>query len=456
MHHPHIHWEEGLFLQQHHLQMMQKSIAGDAAIERRLFASHPYGVIESHLSPDELSNLVIRFERLRVIMPSGVVVDFPGDAELPPRDIKKQFEAGSGPIQVSLAVPLWYDTRGNTVDNTPESDARTKRIYKVSEIERVDENTGENPQPIRVRRANARLILTGEDETDLEVLPLLRVVQGTGDQIGLPRADPNFVPPCCVMEGSATLRKMVRDLANAVDASRRELVVQMTRGGFSVETMRGIQFEQMLRLQTLNRFAGTLPAMADANGIPPFRMYLFLRELLGELAALAPDRDPFAVPDYNHDAPYIPFADLIGRIRDLLRGAVAASFMKVDFSREGPLFVATLSDEHFTRASEYYLAIRSKDDATVLSKLVCNEDEFKLMPRSLAGRAVRGIKLVEERHPPLQLPSDSALHYYRLVLSDSQRAWALIEKEKTTSAEWPGSATADMQLSLYMPVGGGS
>ena len=450
----HLHWEEGLFLQQHHLQLMQRSGVNDRTAERRLFQPFPYGVIESRLSPDELSNLVLRFDKLRAVMPSGLHVDFPGDAEVPPRDIKQQFENSAGPINVYLAVPLWYESRGNTIDSGPDADWRVKRIHRVSEMERTDENTGDNPQPVRIRKTNARLLLEGEDTTDLEVLPLLRIVQGAGEEIGLPRADPNFVSPLLVMEGSATLLKMCRDLANAVDASRRELVVQMTRGGFSVETMRGVQFEQMLRLQTLNRFAGTLPEMVEAGTITPFSMYLYLRELLGELAALSPDRDMFEVPPYNHDAPFIPFSDLIERIRGFLRGAVAASFMKVDFQKEGPLFVANLEEKHFAQATEYFLAIKTTQDASMLAKLVCNEDEFKLMPRSLAGRAVRGLKLVEDRHPPMQLPSDTSLHYFRLVLADSARAWSLVEKEQQISAEWPGSEVADYQLTLYMPSAG--
>ncbi|HEV2394898.1 MAG TPA: hypothetical protein VG146_21320 [Verrucomicrobiae bacterium] len=39
------------------------------------------------------------------------------------------------------------------------------------------------------------------------------------------------------------LREIVRDLVSQVEASRKELVVQLARGGFSLETMRGVQFD---------------------------------------------------------------------------------------------------------------------------------------------------------------------------------------------------------------------
>ena len=115
----------------------------------------------------------------------------------------------------------------------------------------------------------------------------------------MPRRDPEFVGPCLILNGSATLRELVRDLSSQMLGSRQELVLQITRGGFSIDTMRGIQFEQMMRLRTLNRFGARLEALMEAPNLAPFDIYLELREILGELAALHPDRDLFdsaAVP----------------------------------------------------------------------------------------------------------------------------------------------------------------
>jgi predicted component of type VI protein secretion system len=109
----------------------------------------------------------------------------------------------------------------------------------------------------------------------------------------LPKEDPEFVPPCLLLGGSRVLREMVRDLVAQVEASRKELVVQVSRGGFSIDTMRGVQFEQVIRLRTLIRYSGRLPSMVQAGAVTPFQMYLELRELLGELArCIGPRRIP--------------------------------------------------------------------------------------------------------------------------------------------------------------------
>lgn len=450
-----VHWHEGLFLQPHHFQHLQRQLVVGAAGERRLSMSFPYGVVEASLSGDALENMLVRFDRLRVIMPSGLMVNFPDNTDLPALDIKRRFSGGSGSFTVCLAVPLWYATRGNTIERTGEDDWRVKRLYRVAEVEKPDENTGENLRPMQVRRVNARLLFDDDDLADIEVLPLLRITHATGEDIGMPKQDPKFIPPCFALKGSPTLRDLVRDLAYQVDATRKELVVQITQGGFSVETMRGHQFEQMLRLRTINRFSARLPSLVAASATTPFEMYLELRELLGELAALQPDRDQFEVGGYDHDNPAVVFNELSGKIRALLSGGVRRTFMEVSFTKEGDSQFATLSDEQLTLPNEYFLGINTREDPRELAKLVEDGNRFKLMAKSMVDQRIFGIKLSEERHPPLELPASSSLRYFRLLRPESKRMWEKILQEKEIGIRWIGNESADYEIKLYMTVPGG-
>lgn len=446
-----VHWYEGLFLQPHHLQCMQRHFLEAWASERRLGWAYPYGLVEAKLSADALENLLVQFDRLRAIMPSGVEVSFPDSADLPALNIKTIFEGSSEAFDILLGVPLWYATQANALDHG-ETDWRIKRLYRTVETEWNDENTGENPQPLVTRKINARLLLPDDDRSDLEVLPLLRIAHAAGEDVGLPRQDPTFVPACFVLGGSPVLREMVRDLANQVEASRGELVLQITRGGFSIDTMRGLQFEQVMRLRTLNNYAGRLGHLVQAPNVSPFELYLELRGLLGELAALYPDRDQYEVAPYNHDRPLVCFSELCDRIRGLLRGTVAPSFLKVELHREGRLMVAEMTDEHLTRPNEYFLGIKTQTDPRQLGRLVEDADKFKLMARSMANQRIWGIRLAEERHPPLELPSQVGLHYFRLMRADSTRMWERIKQEKSIAIRWEGVETSDFELALYMTV----
>jgi type VI secretion system protein ImpJ len=451
-----IHWHEGLFLQAHHLQRSQKGFMDAISAERRLSWAFPYGVIEARLNPDDLENMRIRFDRLRAIMPSGIEVNYPAEAELPSIDIKQSFATSGGVLNIFLAVPLWFDARANTVESGSATDARAKVLYRPNEVECADENTGENPKPLLMRRINARLILENEDPSDLEVIPLLRVIRATGQDVGLPRQDSEYSGPCIVLNGSPVLMELVRDLASQVEASRKELVVQLTRGGFSLENLRGVQFEQIMRLRTLNRFGARLPSLAEAPNVSPFFMYLELRELLGELTALHPDRDVFDVPAYDHDNPYLAFGELSAKIRSLLRGTVAPTYMKIPFTDVAEIQTAVFEDKHFALPNDYFLGIETKEDPRGLVNLVENPDEFKLMPKSMASRAIRGVLLKEERFVPLELPAKAGLHYFRLLRSVSTRAWDQIQAEKAAVIRWPDEGVSDFQISIYMTLPAGS
>ena len=446
-----IHWHEGLFLQPHHLQRLQKGTNDLFSAERHLQFAYPYGIVEAHLSADELESMRLRFDRLHVVMPSGMQVRFPQDAELPSLDVRQAFASSGGSFTVYLGVPLWFANRANTLPLATDGDSRAKLLYRLAEVEHTDENSGENPKPMLVRRINARLLLETEDRSDLEMIPLLRIVRGVGEQVGLPRQDPEFVGPCLLLRGSPILRELTRDLASQVVASRQELVVQLTRGGFSLENMRGLLFEQVMRLRTLNRFAGKLPALAEAPSVTPFAIYLELRELLGELTALHPDRDEFEVAAYDHDNSYLVFADLFAKIRSYLRGAVAPSFIKLPFVNVDGLLTAGFEDQHITGPNEYFLGIKTAEDPVALAGLVEDADRFKLMPRSLANRAIRGVLLKEERFAPLELPSQTGLYYFRLLRNESARAWQQIITERAAVVRWT-EHEADYDIALYMTV----
>lgn len=450
-----IHWSEGLFLQPHHMQIMQRNFRETLAWQSRLIWSYPYGLIEARISDDQLENMRVSFDRLRAIMPSGLIVNVPENTHLPSLDIKQAFASSSGALTISLGVPVWYGSRGNVVDDEGDQDWRVKRTYRITEIERTDENTGDNPQPVMVRQINARLLFDEDDRSDLEVLPLMRITHGTSDDIGLPRRDPAYIPSCFVVSGSSVLRELLVDLVNQVMASRNELVVQINRGGFSIENMRGVQFEQMLRLRTLNRFSAQLASLISIpSKVAPFRMYLILRELLGELAALRPDRDQFEIVAYDHDNPSLAFNELSTRIRGLLKGAVRAKYLKLPLKLDHAekLFAGMLTDETLSLPNEYFLAIKTKMDPSELAELVLDRDKFKLMPQSLAKQRVFGVKLARELYPPMELPAQVGLHYFRVIRAESARLWDRIQQERAIAIRWPGVETSDFEITLYMTV----
>ena len=449
---PQLHWHEGLFLLPHHLQHLQHGLLEEIAGVRRLGLPFAYGVWEAAVAQDELANYRLRFEKLCVTMPSGLVVSALENAELPDLDLKALFATGETSFVISLAVPAWQTKRANAFEIGAHIDSRVKLIFAPREVTMFDENTGENPKPVFVRRINARLVTDREDRSDIEVLPLIRINRVAGENLGTPKIDFEFVAPSLFIESAPLLHKKVRDLVNQVEASCKELGVMLTRGGFSLETMRGVQFEQLLRFQTLRRAAARLTVLLDAARLTPFSWYVELRSVHAELAALHPEIVDTEVARYDHDDLYRTFNDVDVRIRALLRSAVGASFLRLDFTSEESFLSAALTEEHLTRPIEYFLAIRSKKDPRAIIALVEDPDQFKFMPRSLANRAVRGVILKEERVAPLQLPAQTGLTYFRCNRPEASRIWQQIQAERSVVIRWPDMAASDFQITLYMTV----
>ncbi|MBM4108300.1 MAG: type VI secretion system baseplate subunit TssK [Phycisphaerae bacterium] len=447
-----VHWHEGLFLQPHHLQMLERHQLDARSSDRRLLLSYPYGVVEARVATDALDKMQVKFDRLRAVMPSGLLVDYPENADLPELDVSRAFGEGASGFTVRLAVPIYQPAEANTMDQGQAQDARVRRLFRVAESARRDENTGSNEQAVLVRRINARLVLDGEPADRMETLAVLSIVRSTSGEKSRPQVDPRWAPPALVMTGAPVLRTLVRDLSNQVEASRQELVNRL-KSGFSIENLKGLQFEQMLRLRVLNRFAGRLPNLWAAPGATPLEMYLELRELLSELAALYPDRDPFEAPRFDHDDPAKSFLDLDRAIRPLLVGAVAPKFRMVRLTPEGALMVGTFSDEDFKLATDFYLAITTKADPVGLARLVEDGDKFKLMPKSMGKMNVYGVRLQEERHPPPTLESPAGRYYFRLARADSQRMWDRVLAEKSIAVRWPEAERFDYsEMAVYMTV----
>ena len=446
----HIHWHEGLFLQPQHFQRLQQGFHELMHEQRRLIAPYPAGIMEARIASDALADFRLHFDHLRVLMPSGQEVCVPENADLPDLPLKHLLAGAPQGITIHLALPVWQEKRANTIESGPQADVRAKLVYRVRTEEIMDENSGANPQPVLIRRLNARLVHDQDDMSDLETVPVARVVLGVGEVVGQPRLDPDYIPPAVFVQSAPRLYELIRNLVDQVQASHKELLAQINRAALALEMLHGHQFEQVLRLRTLSRFAGRLPPLLRASHITPFTWYLELRELLGELQALKLGQESFEVADYDHENLFHTFTTLSEKVRAILRTAVTAAFGKVEFRKEAAFYAATLSEEQLTKPVEYFLAIKTGQDVAVVRQLVQDGNRFKFMPRSMANKAFFGVRLVEEKFPPHFLPNHPGLHYFRVMRKDSERVWERIQAEKEISLIWPEHAASDFAMTLYL------
>jgi|TARA_B110000495_G_C23036548_1_gene619299 type VI secretion system protein ImpJ len=445
-----IHWHEGLFLRPHHLQRFHQDLQRSAISERQMYCPIPYGVLQYKVNDEELANKRLKFDHLKVIMPSGVIVDFPERATLPALDLRESLARHQSGFVVSLSVPFWDSNRGNVA--TPSSTGQTgeKLLYTTDEIEVSDENTGMNPQPLAIRKINAKLIVSTDESSYSEMLPLVRLSAGVGENLGQAQLDPRYSPPAVYLKGSVNIRSMMGEFVRGLIESRNALSVQIGQGGFNIETLRGIQLEQIFRLRTLSRYAARLPLMMQTDTVSLYSVFMELHGLLGELNALSPTEDFFNQANFNHDDPFSGFRTLIDKLSSLMKGVTRASYIKIDFAKQDDHYACEITDEHLNGVIDYYVGIESSIEHRQLTMLVEDPDKFKFMPVSFIKRPIFGIRLKEERVPPLELPAKSNLRYYRLLRAESEKIWKIVQREKKLAMRWPGVRGSDFKIGLYI------
>ncbi len=444
-----VHWHEGLFLLPHHLQALQRQIHDVAAEERSMARTDASGVVESELSSDGLRSMVVRFDRLRAVMPSGAHIDVPGNADLEPLQLGDAFDRSPEGVTVYLGVPLYRAHGANTAES---NDGASDRRFLVHETERSDENTGDDARPLLLRSLNARLTLSPDSDANLETIPIVRLQRSVDDDIVKPV--PSFTPPLFSVGGSPWLVRMLRELTYQAQAAARELSSQLTRSGMSVETLRGAEIGQFLKLQAIGRGCARLTGIvASPGGVAPRQAYIELVAFIADLSMLLPESDRRELPAYDHGAIGEVFTELDAYARSLLAPGSARTYLSANFTNENGAFVASLSSEHLERPNEYFLCVQTSVDPGLVAELVQDAATFKLMSRDSIKQRIRGVRLAEERHPPTQLPARSDHRYFRLQRSESESMWERITQDSAMAITSPRMAELEIEkITLFMTV----
>jgi type VI secretion system ImpJ/VasE family protein len=451
-----LHWREGLFLQPHHLQQFQRGLHHRIELLTRSGSSHPYGVIEIDLAEDDLENFEVRFRKLHAVLPGGTLLRFPEDSDLPVLNIKEAFAGGAETLLVMLAVPLWFDERPNVGDQAEPGAGEAPPRYLVTRRECNDENTGQHPQPVEVRRLNARLLLDGPElrRHDFELLPVLRIARSPRQNLpDAPQRDTSFVPGAVSLAGMPGICELVRDLVSRITAVRREFAALLVDNPPLGEAFGPESLRHLFRLRILARYEASLASLLEAGGIPPFDLYVHLRELLAEFAALEPEQEDFSTSPYDHGNAYPAFAELATRIRKYLTGP-RQRYRSVEFTKQGNRYLAPVGAELFHEAASFFLAVRTGWNASDVVGLVEDSAQFQLLPGEVARDkvAVRGIRMKEVRSLPFGLPRDPGLFYFRICAEESRELWERLTNDDEACIQFSAAETSEFEISFIIPI----
>jgi type VI secretion system ImpJ/VasE family protein len=355
-------------------------------------------------------------------------------------------------VTIMLGLPLWQENRANCAIADDRQGALGRFHYTLLEKEVRDENTGTNEKPLAFRMLNPRLLLDGDDRSDLEVIPLVRLLAAGGDRAGRYRLDHDFIGPCLHGNASTRLYNIIQDTAHLLDGGRAELLTQVTRTGFAADTVYGRSLESVMRLGALTRAASRLKPLLVASGVTPFVWYLEMVSLLADLSIFSPNSDVLADCAYTHDDAVPVFVALHAKIKSLLKETAPAASMRVEFKKTDAYYAAQLTEAHLKDATEYYLVIRTKQPSGLVVALVENRSLFKLMNPKKATSPYYGVTLKREENPPPHLNVPRGSLTFRVERLSNPERWKEIEAEKGMTAFWPDNRASDFELALVMTL----
>ena len=449
-----LHWTNGLFLQPHHLQYLQRSIFNYERKNRTTYMPYPYGLIDFEIDTDALSSLRVIVKRFSAVMPDGTEISMPGNVVLTPLDLTATLKEHPEDITVYLAVPLWTEFDANLAES---ASTVTKRLFSTAEHSLRDENSGDNEVSVVTRRINARLITQFDDQTDMQALPILKLTavsdQGAEKELVV---NEKYIPPFMVLTQDCALSKMASDLLYKTTRCRDKLLNDLTVAQFKPESFSGINAYNMMQLRVLNLYENRLSALLSLKNLTPFDLYLELRSFLAELRSMHPMNEIAEIAPYDHSDCVRQFNDIINDIYSMIMTEGGAGYARLEFTPDGDYLYTALTTDNIVKANEYYLAVQcSAEERRVISSLE-KGDTFKLINPAAKMMRARGIKLTEMRYPPRFLPTLSDTLWFKLQVTETPSTWRDIQTEKGILIDYAPDLFPNLNVSLFITVVNGN
>jgi type VI secretion system protein ImpJ len=468
-----LHWNDGQFLQPHHFQYFQRQIMDYISGGRSFSLPYPWGLADLEIDDDALAGARVTVKRFAAVMKDGTALSMPGNCLLPPLDLTGILEKNPSEIIIYAALPLWSELQANLAENAASapnsqsaqsaqnaegsSAAAVEKRRFVPHKRRVrDENSGDNEITLITRLMNVRLTTDFDDNKDMTLLPLLKLLVLTHDKTRRAlAADENFFPPYITLGYGSPLWHIIEGLAADIRRCRDKAQDDLISLNFKNEQMSGYNAYTVLRLKTLNLYEQRLSSLLAAANIPPFDMYMELSSLLSELMAYDPINSVREIRRYNHDDCAPQFLEIIRDIRSFILKEGGADYVQLDFKgiEEGRYLYTPVKPEDIFRAKGAYLALKCGGVKDAVVKSVEEGDTFKLINPQAKQFRIRGVKLTETHYPPRYLPVLEKTIWFSLDLEESARVWREITEERGMAVDFVPAIFPSLELSLYLTTG---
>ena len=440
-----VHWYEGLFLRPHHLQASERY--WNELFITSLSADSPYnyGLFSLEYSKEALANQQFDVRSIKARMRDGTLIDLDGihrpdrlgleraivevsDLVVSLGDAFKQ----ESTVRIYLAVPKLRLGRANTGTREDEGDSRFAELR----MSVPDENRGGYDQELQFRELNAKLLLSTQDLSGHELLPIAQVSRAT-DGAASPELDQDFIPPVAAIEAWPGLAgDIVQALYDIIGKRLDVFSRQMLTRGMGRDSQAPGDQDRISMLEKLNEAYATLSIMAFANGMHPLTVYTELCRILGQLSIFTPARRTVDIPPYDHEDLGRIFREIKQRIIDAMRISESSAERR-PFLGAGLGMQVSLEPTWFHSNWEWCIGVQKGDlTAQECRELLDTQLDWKLgssrQVENIFLRRAHGLKLVPLDRPIHALPVKQDWIYYEVVQDESPgSAWLDVAETQT-------------------------
>jgi type VI secretion system protein ImpJ len=425
-----------MFLRPHHFQASHRYQTDLGRRNHKWDLHYNWGLRSIELDLEALANNRIVIHSLEARFRDGTAVVVRNDVKLPSLDLRPIFQTAAAPtaktVMIYLAVPALYVGRRNTTDQR-ERDCR----YYADAIDYEDENTGGNPQLIPVRLLNLQLLVSGQDQTGLEVLPIARV-ERSAQQGGTPQLDVTYIPPLLACDAWSPLQSgILRDVYDRIDKKIDWLVQKIARQGITFDRHAPGDILVLKQLRELNEAHATLGVYLFAKGMHPLWVFLELSRVVGQLAIFGGTRQTPDLPPYNHDDLGTSFATIKRHLDVLFDIVEEPEYKERPFIGAALRMQVVLEPAWLSPSWQMFIGVQSELEPAQIVELLTRPGQMDMKVGSservdaLFRQGAAGLRFVPVSPPPQALPRVAGQIYFQVMPDPKDPEWQSVQRTLT-------------------------
>ncbi len=441
-----ISWQQGLFLQPQHFQLIDAHHDFQRSNFTRLTHAYGWGSEKINIDKAALQEQQVKVVSGTILFKSGALVAIGENAVIAPRSFSKSWENRSKPLIVYLGVRRLDEHVQNVTTVKSLSDVKKvqTRYVALEQPELVKDMYHGGPDAhINQQLFVLQLIWSHEleESAEYELIQIGKVVQ-RGDKLIL---DSQFIPPCLSIRSYHQLNNLVKDLRDDLYARAKQLDLYKfpTAGQDNAAVTR--QWFNLLALQVFNRYIPVISHLLVVELVTPAECFGVLLQLVGELKTFSQEesvtlggkeRDEYFI-EYQHNN----LTEIFDKIRRLIFKLcdnitfVPHQFFALDYIND--VYTTDLPSSVFTPRTSYYLRIHAEENTQELST-VNFESQLKVGSvvsiDTIIERALSGIPIEMLDSAPAGVPKDSVCVYCRL--DPTAEEWRSVVSSQSISVFW--------------------